>query len=222
MARRKASVPSVAGPKVNLTKDPFADEVDYIRWTPSPIDPERKAKLLKSPRPGTKVKPKSIETILSQWDNILKACEKGYEYPAIAAAVGVTRGQFNAFIYDYPAVRYELARYKLKARDLCINIILNAAKRGDWLPAAWYLERKHWQEFAKPEVSLQLLDRAEGQNEVVQTFGGKSLAEINKELREQHGGNPEFKRVLDKIDAEGDEIKSQLGVVEGEDGHSEG
>jgi hypothetical protein len=84
------------------------------------------------------------------------------------------------------------------------------------------LERKHWQEFAKPEVSLQLLDRAEGQNEVVQTFGGKSLAEINKELREQHGGNPEFKRVLDKIDAEGDEIKSQLGLGEGEDGSTEG
>lgn len=222
MGRRKASVPSVAGPKVNLTKDPFADEVDYIRWVPVPIDAERMDKLLKYKRPGTKVKPKNVNTILSHWDNILKACEKGYEYSTIAAAIGVTKGQFNAFIYDFPNVRSELARYKLKARDLCINIILNAAKRGDWLPAAWYLERKHWQEFAKPEVSLQLLDRVEGQNEVVQTFGGKSLAEINKELREQHGGNPEFKRVLDKIDAEGNEIKSQLGLGEGEDGSTEG
>lgn len=222
MARRKASVPSVAGPKVNLTKDPFADEVDYIRWVPGQIDPERKEKLLKYKRVGSKVKPANVNKILSHWDNILKACEKGYEYSAIAAAIGVTKGQFNAFIYDHSNVRSELARYKLKARDLCINIILNAAKRGDWLPAAWYLERKHWQEFAKPEVSLQLLDRAEGQNEVVQTFGGKSLTEINKELRAQHGGNPEFKRVLDKIDAECAEIKSELGLAEGEDGSTEG
>lgn len=222
MGRRKASVPSVAGPKVNLTRDPFADEVDYIRWVPSPIDPERREKLLKYKRVGSKVKPASVEKILSQWDNILKACEKGYEYSTIAQAIGVTRGQFNAFIADHSNVRSELARYKLKARDLCLNIILNAAKRGDWLPAAWYLERKYWQEFAKPEVSLQLLDRAEGQNEVSQTFGGKTLAEINKELREQHGGNPEFKRVMDKIDAESDEIKSQLGLGEGEDGSTEG
>lgn len=222
MARRKASVPSVAGSRVNLTKDPFADEVDVIRWEPKPIDPELREKLLKVKRPTSKVKPKNITTILSHWDNILKACEKGYEYTAIAAAIGVTRGQFNAFIYDYQNVRAALSRAKLKARDLCVNIILNAAKRGDWLPAAWYLERKFWQEFAKPEVSLQLLDRAEGANEVVQTFGGKTISEVNKELRELHAGNPEFKRVMDKVEATSKEIVSQLGLAEGDDAGTEG
>lgn len=221
MARRKASVPSVPGRAPIVTKDPFADEVDVIRWTPAPIDPELREKLTKTKRRDMKLKPKNLEIILSHWSSILKACEKGYEIPAIAAACGVTRGQFNSFVMGFPNVRSEMAKAKLKARDLCVNIILNAAKRGDWLPAAWYLERKFWQEFAKPEVSLQLLDRAEGTNEVNQTFGGKTLAEINKEMREQYGNNPEFQRVMEQVDAKVDEIKSQLGDSEQQGDSSE-
>lgn len=216
MARRKASTPSV---KTDLTRQPIEDDV--IDWVPEPMEASDAKAITSRRKIGGKCKQRSIDTILSQWKNVMRACKKGYEYPMIASAIGVTRGQFNCFVAEFPEARRLLSQFKLQPRDVCINVVLNAARRGDWLPAAWYLERKHWQEFAKPEVSLQMLDRAESQNEVVQTFGGRSLAEINKELREQHHGNPDFQRALEQIDAQVAQVKSELGTGEGPNANPE-
>lgn len=196
-------------------------EEDVIRWIPKPPSEETIRELTGRRKGNNKCRDRSIKTILSQWESILKACQRGYEYPTIANAIGVTAGQFNNFVTEFPEARKQLSQARLYPRDFCLGVVLNAARRGDWLPAAWYLERKHWQEFAKPEVSLQLLDRAESQNEVVQTFGGKPLSQINQELREQYHGNPDFRRALEQITAEGNEIVSRLGADEGQDDRPE-
>lgn len=216
MPRSKASTRST-GTKGDLS--PL--EEDVIRWRPEPMPEAEKQSLLGRRSANRKCKQRTIDTVISQWKNVLKACERGYEYPTIAGAIGVTRGQFNAFVTEFPEARKILSQARLYPRDFCLGVVLNAARKGDWLPAAWYLERKHWQEFCKPEVSLQLLDRAESQNEVVQTFGGKSLSQINQELQEQHHANPDFQRALEQIHAESVEVVAQLGLDEGENGRSE-
>jgi len=160
--------------------------------------------------------------INSQWKTILKAAENGYEFATIAKAIGVSEKVWAQFLAKHRAHRQQLIQAKLKPRDLCVQVILNAAKDGQWLPAAWWLERTCWQEFARPEVRLQLMDRENNQTEVVQTFGGKSLQQLNKELREQHGKNPQFRTAIEQSRPAVEEIRSELGNGPVADDSSEG
>jgi hypothetical protein len=93
-----------------------------------------------------------------------------------------------------------------------VQVILNAARSGQWLPAAWWLERTCWQEFARPEVKLQLMDRMNNQNEVVQTFNGKSLQQINQELREKYQDNAKFQQATERVSEKVDAVRSELGT----------
>lgn len=151
------------------------------------------------------------EIIQSQWPNMLKAAENGYEFSTIAKAIGISERTFQQFMQKNPAARQQLVQAKLKPRDLCVAVILNAAKSGQWLPAAWWLERTCWQEFARPEVKLQLMDRQMNQSEVVQTFGGKSLQQINQELRDKYGENPNFGRAVERSKDAVAKVRSELG-----------
>lgn len=197
MARPRASAP---GNEIDVSQDPY-EGFDGIDWEPSETAASKAKRLTKDPRAST-LKPKHLDKILSRWDAILAACESGYDFSQIAKSIGVSNATFGKFLAENPEARQEIVRAKMKPRDLCVRTILQAAKRGEWLPAAWWLERTCWQEFAKPEVKLQLLDRANNQNEVQQTFGGKTLAELNKELREQYNDNPDFKRALEQVAAQ--------------------
>lgn len=207
MARRQASPPSSA---IEVTEDPF-DGFQPIDWNARAMQEDQQKELLKD-QPASRVKPKQLEKILGHWDAILKACESGYELHQIAKSIGVSNATLGNFLTENPAARKALVQAKMKPRDLCVRTILAAAKDGQWLPAAWWLERTCWHEFAKPEVKLQLMDRASNQTESVQTFGGKTLAELNKELREQHSGNPQFQRALEQIrsstEADGSDVVS--------------
>lgn len=223
MARRKASAPGRVTARlqgIDVTQDPF-DGFEPIDWQTKEVDEKKRADLLRS-REASRVKPKQLEKILGRWDAILKACESGYELQQIAKSIGVSSATLGNFLAENPSARQALVQAKMKPRDLCVRTILNAAKEGQWLPAAWWLERTCWQEFAKPEVKLQLLDRATNQNEVQQTFGGKSLAEINKELREQYSGNPQFQRAMEQIRDETAEAGSNMGDAEQPDDRPEG
>ena len=150
-------------------------------------------------------------TIERQWPNLLKAANNGYEFASMAKAIGISLRAFQVYLKRNPGRKHELVQGRLKIRDTAIGVILKAAKNGNWIPAAWLLERLYWQEFSKPEVRLQLLDRAVNQTEVSQTFGGRSLQEINKELREVHGKNPDYKRTIEHSQACTTEDGTKLG-----------
>jgi hypothetical protein len=172
---------------------------------------------------GTKNKKgQALLKIESNWDKCLKAAKNGYEFQTIAKSIGVSERSFTYYLSKNPAKKQEIVNAKLAPRDLCVQVILKAAKSGQWLPAAWWLERTCWQEFARPEVKLQLMDRVMNQNEVVQTFNGKSLQQINEELRKDHGENPKFQRALESGSVEVDENGSQLDSGKSADFSTEG
>lgn len=169
------------------------------------------------------LKPGSVAAILdSQWDKCLKAANNGYEFQTIAKTLGISHRAFLYWLKKHPKRKQQLIEAKLAPRDLCVQVILNAAKAGQWLPAAWWLERTCWQEFARPEVKLQMLDRVMNQNEVVQTFNGRSLQQINQELRQQHAENPNFQRAVGRNQPQVDAVRSELDTGGTADSDSEG
>ena len=157
-----------------------------------------------------------------QWPNVLKCAENGYEYTTICKAFGWSLRTFMRFLQHNPDKKKELAQARLAPRDMAVQVILNAARKGQWLPAAWWLERTCWQEFARPEVKLQLMDRVLNQNEVVQTFNGKSLAQINSELREKYAQDPNFQRSVEYSRSQVAAVRSKLDNDERGDNSPEG
>jgi hypothetical protein len=220
MARPKTST---RGPRKAV------DLTEGIEWIP-PLDPVKTNQfaedgvgkkvpsidyMARTPAKGKKVNGdqrafRAIQTIEENWPNILKAAQNGYEMQNIAKAVGVGERTFYKFLRRNPNKKTELVQARLKPRDTCVQVILNAAKNGNWLPAAWWLERTCWQEFARPEVKLQLMDRMMNQNEVVQTFNGKSLQQINQELREKYGDNEGFQRATERVQDGVNAVRSKL------------
>lgn len=164
----------------------------------------------------------AMASIEQNWDKCLKAANNGYEFQTIAKSLGIGQRTFALYLKRNPKRKQQLIEAKLAPRDLCVQVILNAAKAGQWLPAAWWLERTCWQEFARPEVKLQLMDRVMNQNEVVQTFNGKSLQQINQELRQQHVENPNFQRAIGRSQPQVDEVRSELDSGGAADPDSEG
>lgn len=209
------------------TRGKNVDLTEGIEWAPSPIKNrpihqpdgvgDKKLSLddmASKPAPilrdGKARKGMSFRHILENWPNLIKAAENGYEFNTMAKALGVSERWFYKFLSQNPDRRAELIQARLKPRDTCVSVILNAAKSGQWLPAAWWLERTCWQEFARPEVKLQLMDRMLNQNEVVQTFNGKSLQQINSELREKYAENENFQRTLERSSPKVEQIRAEL------------
>ena len=223
MGRPKAST---RGKNIDLTEG--------IEWTPPPLanrglhkhDGVGEAKLsledmANKPAPvlrnGKLKTGMSFRHIHENWHNLIKAAENGYEFNTMAKALGISERWFYKFLSKHPEKRAELVQARLKPRDTCVSVILNAAKSGQWLPAAWWLERTCWQEFARPEVKLQLMDRMLNQNEVVQTFNGKSLQQINAELREKYAENENFQRANQRSSSAVEQVRAELDT-EGERG----
>ncbi len=152
------------------------------------------------------------QAVEDAWPKVIKAAHNGYEMQNIAMAIGVSYRCFYKYLKKYPERKRELTEARFKPRDTCVQVILNAARSGQWLPAAWWLERTCWQEFARPEVKLQLMDRMNNQNEVVQTFNGKSLQQINQELREKYQDNAKFQQATERVSEKVDAVRSELGT----------
>jgi len=162
------------------------------------------------------------ERIEKQWPNLILAANNGYEFASMAKAIGISLRAMQIYLQRNPERKRELIQGRLKIRDVAIGVILNAANKGNWIPAAWLLERLYWQEFAKPEVRLQLLDRVTNLTEVSQTFGGKSLQEIGNELREVHGENPNYKRRIEQSQVCASENGAKLDHGRIQNGQEEG
>lgn len=153
------------------------------------------AKISSTPARRAGGRSKSIESF---WPEVLEAARMGYELSAIAKALGLHRITLWKYMKKYPEKKREFDNAQNVIRDLCVNVILDAAKKGNWIPAAWMLERTRGMEFAKPEVKLQFWDRQMANDQVEQRIAGKSIAEISEDLKKQYQGNDNVQKYLDR------------------------
>ena len=162
--------------------------------------------------------------IRNHWAKIIESAKMGYELGAICKAIGVHRKTLWMYMKNNPQRKIDFDNAQNATRDLCVNVILDAAKKGNWIPAAWWLERTRGMEFAKPEVKLQFWDRQMSNDQVEQRIAGKTLSEISSELSRQYQGNENVKKYVDgpgRLPAGANESEqSVLAASEGEDGSS--
>lgn len=85
--------------------------------------------------------------------------QRGLNDKDIAAYIGVAPETFSRWINDPKTdnqrqLSQELKKAQSEAKTAMLETIMKAAKKT-WQAAAWWLERKYPDEFAKPEVQLQ-------------------------------------------------------------------
>jgi hypothetical protein len=162
--------------------------------------------------------------IRNHWAKIIESAKMGYEIGAIAKAIGVHRKTLWLYMKSNPQRKVDFDNAQNATRDLCVNVILDAAKKGNWIPAAWWLERTRGMEFAKPEVKLQFWDRQMSNDQVEQRIAGKTLAEISSELSKQYQSNDNVQKYVDGSGrlpvGKNESEQPVLPVAEGEDGSS--
>ena len=129
---------------------------------------------------------KGQKKIAYMWEQVLEASRLGYEQLAICKALGLHRKLFYDFLKNNPDKRRELTKAQNEPRDQCVKAVLDAAKKGTWVAAAWWLERTRGMEFAKPEVKLQYWDRMVANDSIEQRIAGKTLEEISEDLKQQY------------------------------------
>lgn len=86
----------------------------------------------------------------------LQALRGGNTRKAAAAYAGVLRGTFDQWCDDDEEFAQKAKQAEGDAEVLCVAAILNAAKKGDWRAAAWWLEHarpRDWRRFELSDLS---------------------------------------------------------------------
>lgn len=89
------------------------------------------------------------------WDRIIDNLKLGLTITDACAYVKVGRSTFYKYLKLYPDKSLEVEQAKMECKRRMIGVVQRAAIR-QWQPAAWWLERKHSEEYAlrnKVEVS---------------------------------------------------------------------
>ena len=106
----------------------------------------------------------------------VKLKKGGAPNKSIAMALGITEGTFYRWV-STPKTdsQRELSEQLKKAEadydNALLGIIAKAAQERDWKAAAWLLERKHPEQYARPEVRLKAKqEKPADEGEQVPTF----------------------------------------------------
>lgn len=132
--------------------------------------------------------------ISNDWEKILQAVSNGYTLREICSVFNINSNTLGTYLRRNEHRMAEFQRAKYKTRDDMLKVILDAAAKGNWIPAAWFLERVFPHTFAKPEVKLQMYDRLVNNDVVQQKIGGKTIDEIATELKLKYGDNENVQR----------------------------
>lgn len=106
----------------------------------------------------------------------VKLKKGGAPNKSIAMALGIHEATFYRWV-GYPKTdnQRELSEQLKKAEadydNALLGIIAKAAQERDWKAAAWLLERKHPEQYARPEVRLKAMqEKPTEEGEQVPTF----------------------------------------------------
>ena len=136
------------------------------------------------------------------WDKILKCCYNGWSFKSIGKAIGISSQAMSMYFKRNPEKYELLANARMRLHDEMMDVLVAHAKSGranSWLPAITILERLFWTTWCRPEVKIQLMQLEQNSNETVQTFGGKTLQELAREIRQTHANNPNFQKAVEKL-----------------------
>lgn len=92
----------------------------------------------------TKYTPETVDTILG----LLRS---GNTRRTACLASGVSVAQFSVWLNQYPEFAEDCQRAEQEAIASRVGTILQAADKGAWQAAAWWLERRHPKDWAKTD-----------------------------------------------------------------------
>ena len=174
---------------------------DKYKWSDNPE--ENEVMITTIPAFAAKKELKGVPKIKSQWPKVLEACRLGYELTAICKALGLHMRVLQRYLQHNPDKRREIIEAQNSPRDECVNAVLNAARKGQWVAAAWFLERTRGMEFAKPEVKLQYWDRMMSQDQVEQKIAGRTIDELRDEFTKELKEHKKIEQQYFRNDAPG-------------------
>lgn len=110
------------------------------------------------------------------WVEVLKALSIGHLDQDACVLAGIHKDTFYDKIRKDSAFSDEVKKARLKAKDISIKVIRKAAIKT-WTAAAWWLERKHRDEFAVKYIN-------DGEQKHVHNFSEKSAKLLKKYTEE--------------------------------------
>jgi hypothetical protein len=90
-------------------------------------------------------------------EEVIESLELGLTMKYACLANGVTAETFNNWQADHPELAQIAAEAKARFIQAHLHNIKNVAREGQWTASAWLLERCQSEEFARPEVKIQML-----------------------------------------------------------------
>lgn len=116
----------------------------------------------------------------SEWEAVLEALKLGHLDKDACILGGVSRDSFYEKIRNDADFSDKVNKARLKAKDMCIKMIRKTALTR-WTAAAWWLERKHRDEFAVKYIQ-------DGEQKHVHDFSPKAK-ELLKNLSDEEASN---------------------------------
>jgi transposase-like protein len=118
---------------------------------------------------------------------LLAALEAGDTRTAAAASVGVHIHTLSRWLVENEQLRDAVEVAESRAEHNYLGVIAKAAADGNWQPAAWWLERRKWRDYAKRErvdVTIEMRHEMERLAEQYGVDAGAALAEAERILAE--------------------------------------
>lgn len=107
-------------------------------------------------------------------DRVIEYLKIGHTDHDAVILAGINPDTFYTWIKEKPEFSEKVKEARLFAKDRALKIIQNAAIRS-WTAAAWYLERKHRDEFALKTVN-------ENKEHIIHDFSEESAKRLAKYL----------------------------------------
>lgn len=146
------------------------------------VAPESIVEAPKLGRP-TKYTPERVELILTY-------LRQGNTRKTAGRASGISHETFSQWLREHPDFSEQVTQAEQEAVAKAVEMVLSAAFKGQWGAAAWWLERRHPQEWGKVdrlELYAQVREWARGMNldeEEVEQQARQVLKEIRSASRQ--------------------------------------
>lgn len=126
--------------------------------------------------------------------SIIQALETGMTRRAAAAHAGIHHATFYRWLESDATLRDDVERAESKAESRFLLRIMEAATKGTWQAAAWWLERRHPKEYAlKNRVEMTGADGGPVQTQQVSLDDHERRAlrdAITRELQQREAKEP--------------------------------